>query len=101
MKVVEVTLVLGPAKCGVLVQLNASARNCRRNRSLIGKSRVISRSLLITPGTVKMLRPLLPKVRGVVTGAKLAGLYQKLPGPMPPRNCTLGVSRFAVWVLSG
>jgi hypothetical protein len=54
------TFVPGLLKCGVLVKLNASARNCCRSRYLIGKLRKIAMSEFTVPGPRRMLRPLVP-----------------------------------------
>ena len=49
MKVPEVTLVLGPPKWEVFGKLKNSPRNWSLSRSLIGNSRVMSRSVFHTP----------------------------------------------------
>ena len=65
MKEPEVTLVLLMAfppvavtKCDVLGRLKNSPRNWTLNRSLIGNSRVMFRSVFHIPGMRRMLRPL-------------------------------------------
>ena len=70
----------GALKCGVLVRLNASARNSRLNRSPNLKPRYRLRSVLTAPGARRMFRPVLPK-RAVVTGANEEGRSMEHPGP--------------------
>jgi hypothetical protein len=71
MNVPEVTLLLlTPPKCDVLDKLKNSPRNWSLIRSLIGNSRVISRSVFHRPGFRRMFRPLVPKVLAAVTAAQ-------------------------------
>jgi hypothetical protein len=59
----------GLAKCGVLLKLNASARNCSLQRSRMANSRNMPKSQLTTPGPRIELSAAVPK-RASVTGAK-------------------------------
>src|SRR5207253_3479375 len=76
-------LLSGFAKCGVLVKLNASARNWMCKRSVTAKSRNNPKSQLKTPGPRRLLKPELPSdcrqlpgLFGSNTSANADGSYQ-------------------------
>ena len=94
------TVAEGFAKMGVFVSPSASARNCNMNRSVIAKLRNRPAFRLNKPGPRRMSRPEFPNV-GVVTAAKAAMLKYGLPGPYPPRICTVGSTWLAVCELPG
>src|SRR5262249_6763096 len=100
MKSDEFTLLLGLAKCGVFVELNASVRNSRVNRSVSGNLRKTPRSRFTTPGPRRMLRPALPN-RTALTAANAFGSKKNWPGPTPPSFSTAGLTWSAVCVLPG
>src|SRR5215471_17179656 len=79
----------GFAKWGVLLKLNASARNCSFQRSRAANSRNRPKSQLATPGPRIEFSAAVPK-RASVTGAKAKGSKKDWPLPAPPNLATDG-----------
>src|SRR5436309_15484270 len=94
------TFPLGLAKCGVLLKLNASMRNCISNRSVIRKPRWMPKSQLIRPGPRRDRKPAVPK-RGWVTDANANGSKNDVFRPTLPNFSTAGLIWSAGWVELG
>jgi len=99
-KTMFATLAFGLPKCGVLVTLNASARNCRPQRSDSRKLRNKATSALTNPGPRRMFLPEVPN-RTCVMLAKASGSKNGMSRPMAPNFCTSGFTWSAVWLLPG
>src|SRR5258708_7794689 len=94
------TLPLGLAKCGVLLKLNDSMRNCIWNRSVSRNWRWMPKSQLISPGPRRDRKPAVPK-RGSVTDAKANGSKNDVFRPTLPNFSTVGFTWSARWVELG
>ena len=96
----ELMFAAGFMKCGVLETFEASARNSRLNRSLIGKRRNSPRSRFTAPGPRSRLRPALP-YRTPTGAANAVGSKNGCPVPIPPNWATVGLIWSAVCVFPG
>ena len=84
------TLPFGLAKCGVLLTLNASARNCSLTCRLIENVRKRLASIFTTPGPRIVLRPTLPN-RTSVTRANAVVSKNVPSSPTWPNSSTVGL----------
>src|SRR5687768_4639864 len=88
----------GLAKCGVLVRLKISSRNCSVRVAPSANCRNTLMSKLAYPGPRMLLNPAVPNRRSV-TGRNADVSNQGLPGPIPPRISTVSFTWSATWLL--